>query len=683
LEDGAAMSSPTVSVVMSVFNGEEFLSETIDSVLNQTFRDFEFVIVDDGSTDATADILSKYALCDGRIRVLRNGKKGRAASLNLAISVANGKYVANTDADDLSMPGRLEEQVAFMEKNLEVGVLGGAFELITDSGAVIDVIRHPLEDSLMRSAMLRYNPICHSSVILRKNIVLASGGYRSTLEPSEDYDLWLKMSECSRMANLHNVIVRYRLHANQLSVRKVERQTLCNLAISAAVEKRRSGRSDPLADIQEITPQAVQSLGVTPQKIHTAFVEAYGAWSSQLRDINSEAALELIEKLTQLSHSGPVEPRLLADAWLAAARIHYKQKQPARALVFAGRTLLLKPSALTSTFIDPVRGAFRVRFWHPLLNLTRPIRHTLGLRLKSVKATDKEVNVHKDSVGKDNVYRDSADREFAGPRPHFVKQKVLLRNDLRDAPWVETGTFMGDATGVLSKAAKMVYSIEPEPPPLVFDVGANTGAKTEQYLRNGARVVCFEPQSGCVDALRERFRGNDRVVVVSTALGAHNGEAEMSICTQANTISTFADAWKTGRFKDKIWDRTEVVPVTTLDVAIDRHGMPFYCKIDVEGFEQAVLSGLTRQIPVLSFEFCAEGLDNTQACLDLLSRLGYAAFNVCLGDTRVYLLRTAVSSGELMNHLRSMSDPLAWGDVYAAVGLRMPDSTLLPRPLPR
>jgi len=109
------MSSPTVSVIMSVFNGEKFLSETIDSVLNQSFRDFEFVIVDDGSTDATADILSKYVLRDGRIRVLGDGNRGRAASLNLAISLANGKYVANTDADDVSMPGRLEEQVAFME----------------------------------------------------------------------------------------------------------------------------------------------------------------------------------------------------------------------------------------------------------------------------------------------------------------------------------------------------------------------------------------------------------------------------------------------------------------------------------------------------------------------------------------------------------------------------------------
>jgi FkbM family methyltransferase len=224
-----------------------------------------------------------------------------------------------------------------------------------------------------------------------------------------------------------------------------------------------------------------------------------------------------------------------------------------------------------------------------------------------------------------------------------------------------------------------LYSrVHPSSRPLVFDVGANIGAKTELYLRNGAKVVCFEPQAGCVDALRKRFRGNGRVVVVPTALGAHIGEAEMSICTQENAISTFAEVWKTGRFKDWVWDRVEIVPVTTLDAVIERHGMPFYCKIDVEGFEQSVLSGLTRQIPVLSFEFCAEGLDETQACLDLLSRLGYAAFNACLGETRVYALPAAVSSAELMNHLRSMSDPLAWGDVYAAVGSRIPDSKLLP-----
>jgi hypothetical protein len=125
-----------------------------------------------------------------------------------------------------------------------------------------------------------------------------------------------------------------------------------------------------------------------------------------------------------------------------------------------------------------VKGAFRVLLWHPLLNLTRPIRHSLGWQ-KNVQATDTEVNVQKDLADKNNDFRGWADREFAAPSPHFVKQKVLLRNGLRDATWIESGTFMGDTTSVLSKVGKMVYSIEAEP--TLF-------SKAEQKFRNTSNV---------------------------------------------------------------------------------------------------------------------------------------------------------------------------------------------------
>jgi len=116
-----------------------------------------------------------------------------------------------------------------------------------------------------------------------------------------------------------------------------------------------------------------------------------------------------------------------------------------------------------------LRRALRVRLWHPLLNFTRPIRHSLGLRQNSVKDVD----------DKSDAYREWADRQFAAPSPHFVKQEVLLRNGLRDATWVETGTYMGDTTSVLSKVARMVYSIEPEP--TLF-------SKAEQKFRNTSNV---------------------------------------------------------------------------------------------------------------------------------------------------------------------------------------------------
>jgi FkbM family methyltransferase len=231
---------------------------------------------------------------------------------------------------------------------------------------------------------------------------------------------------------------------------------------------------------------------------------------------------------------------------------------------------------------------------------------------------------------------------------------------------------------------KKLYSgIHPSFRRLVFDVGANTGDKTQEFLKHGAKVVCFEPQPACIEALQQRFRGNNHVVVVPTAIGADAGVAELSICTEAPTISTLSTMWKEGRFKDHTWDRTETVPVTTLDAAIEQYGMPFYCKIDVEGFEKSVLMGLTRPIPVLSFEFCAEGLAQTRACLGLLDSLGYSAFNICLGEAKTYLIRGAVSATELWNRLKGLRDPLAWGDIYATMGSRIPDSELLPKLPPR
>jgi hypothetical protein len=116
-----------------------------------------------------------------------------------------------------------------------------------------------------------------------------------------------------------------------------------------------------------------------------------------------------------------------------------------------------------------LRRAFRVRFWHPLLNLTRPVRHTFGLRQKAPKGVENE----------NNIYADWAERDFAAPSPQFVKERVLLRNGLRDATWVETGTYMGDMTSVLSQAAKMVYSIEPE---------SSLFSRAEQRFRNTSNV---------------------------------------------------------------------------------------------------------------------------------------------------------------------------------------------------
>src|SRR6266446_9100847 len=150
-------SPPTVSVVMSVYNGQRFLSEAIQSILRQSFSDFEFVIVDDGSTDKSSGILAEYMRLDGRIRVHRHTNKGRAISLNIGIELSKGRYIARMDADDVALPNRLKEQVDFMELHPEVGLLSGSYERIRSNGRLLDRVRLPLLDDEIRSMMLHSN----------------------------------------------------------------------------------------------------------------------------------------------------------------------------------------------------------------------------------------------------------------------------------------------------------------------------------------------------------------------------------------------------------------------------------------------------------------------------------------------------------------------------------------------
>ncbi len=336
-------SRPTVSVVMSVYNGEAFLPEAIESILGQTLREFEFLVVDDGSTDRTAEILAGYASRDRRVRVVRHENKGRAASLNVGIGLATGKYIARMDADDIAMPYRLEEQMEFMERHPEVGLLGGAIELINTAGHVIKTSRPPLEDSEINSTMLRYNPMFHPTVVMRKEVALAAGGYRKALLDGDDYDLWLRMGERGRLANLGKTMVQYRVHSEQVSIRNLEHQTQCVLAARTAATLRRRGMPDPLSDIEEITPLLLETLGVTAAETQEALLGAYGYWTEILELTDPEAALRVIEGLLQLPSAGNFPGSALADALLKAAGIHYRQGRHGKAVASAGLAVLARP----------------------------------------------------------------------------------------------------------------------------------------------------------------------------------------------------------------------------------------------------------------------------------------------------------------------------------------------------
>lgn len=196
------MTSPKVSVVMSVYNGEPYLRKAIDSILNQTFTDFEFIIINDGSTDSTAHVLRKYAQRDDRIRIVDQANSGLTKSLNRAVSLSRGEWIARQDADDISMATKLEKQLAFLADHPEVGVLGTAVKTINSESKVTSIGWHEVEDADIRFKLLRNNSFAHGSMMFSMIIFKRAGGYDESLEYTQDYDLWWRMSRYTRLANL-------------------------------------------------------------------------------------------------------------------------------------------------------------------------------------------------------------------------------------------------------------------------------------------------------------------------------------------------------------------------------------------------------------------------------------------------------------------------------------------------
>jgi FkbM family methyltransferase len=216
-------------------------------------------------------------------------------------------------------------------------------------------------------------------------------------------------------------------------------------------------------------------------------------------------------------------------------------------------------------------------------------------------------------------------------------------------------------------AAKRFYAGFVRAGDLVFDVGANVGDRTAVFRALGARVVAVEPQGSCLERLRATFSRDPEVRIVAAGLAAARGTMELSICDTAPTISTMSAEWRErGRFSgDFQWTHTETVPVSTLDALIEEHGVPAFCKIDVEGFERGVLEGLSRPIPRLSFEFTREFIDDAVACVRRLESLGGFGFNASLGESQRFLLPENISGDALLKALNDQTDPQLWGDVHA------------------
>ena len=226
-----------ITVLMSVYNGERYINEAINSILGQTLKKFEFLIINDGSTDRTSEILQKYD--DPRIAVIDNkGNISLTKSLNKGLQIAQGEYIARQDADDISLPRRLEIQAEFLDKNPDCALVGCAYYKMDENGELCSLVEVLSKDSDIREGLKKQNWFGHGCIMMRKDALIDVGGYKEKYNFAQDYDLWLRISENYKVANIEEPLYYWRLTPSCISKGKeAEQRYYANLAVSDAKKR--------------------------------------------------------------------------------------------------------------------------------------------------------------------------------------------------------------------------------------------------------------------------------------------------------------------------------------------------------------------------------------------------------------------------------------------------------------
>lgn len=223
-----AKSAPKISVIMSVYNGGDYLREAVDSILGQTFKDFEFIIINDGSTDKTPEILKSYT--DPRITVLNQENQGLVASLNRGLAAAQGEFIARQDADDQSIPTRFEKQYKFLSTHPKVVMAGSSMRVMNEQSKITHSHHVLLNDPELKQELLLRSPFAHGSVMIRHSALKKTKGYDHAFWPAEDYELWLRLSAYGEFANFDECLYVYRENSGGISASNQAKQ-------AAAVER--------------------------------------------------------------------------------------------------------------------------------------------------------------------------------------------------------------------------------------------------------------------------------------------------------------------------------------------------------------------------------------------------------------------------------------------------------------
>jgi hypothetical protein len=332
---------------MPVYNAARFVEAAIRSVLAQTFDDFELVVIDDGSSDHSARIVQSFD--DQRIRFVQNERnRGLTPTLNRGLALARGEFVARQDADDLSEPARLERQVAFLDANPEVAVVGSWYTKIGEHGQPLGKRTPPTDDVSVQWAMLSYCPIVHSATTFRRDVIETLGGYDGRFAYAQDFDLWSRVAKRYRLANVPEYLVQYRVVSTSLT--------------ATIGDSSGEGARTSLANVRSLL-DAVGESAPTPSQ-HAEFCslmfgESLALSSSDLAAV-FERAVHLLDVFTAPTRIGAQDAtRLRADVELALRKRFLDNVETFTADDFerVGRLLYGDASWLRLVRTRPVRSA--------------------------------------------------------------------------------------------------------------------------------------------------------------------------------------------------------------------------------------------------------------------------------------------------------------------------------------
>ena len=321
------------SILLPVYNAASFLSEAIESIINQSFKDFELIILNDGSSDASKDII--FSFKDTRIKYIENETNlGLIKTLNKGIDICNGKYIFRMDADDICEPQRLEKQIFFMEKNPDIGVCGTWAQVINNKGEITGKIVNQTAPSFLSVSLLFSVPLVHPAVCFRASI-LKKHLYHEVLI-AEDFDLWSRLDKETKMANLPEYLFRYRWHDTNISKEKQHLQEQNKeMLIRRGLSELKLNPDDETMRIHRLS-FSLYSLGKgTQAKINSSDLKKSGQWFSEL---------------------------------LSANKLHKRYKQQAlRAFLWGRWFVLCKTAKKTHKAFFPPFFSLSPKVWHYLL----------------------------------------------------------------------------------------------------------------------------------------------------------------------------------------------------------------------------------------------------------------------------------------------------------------------------